>query len=200
MRMAMIAMHAQSDVSQHLERQRNHFLLSSLILDLILKEPEHFLDHQTDTDRAAQRFGERQEVGDGGGAAGCGERAGRATVTYAPLLRWGCDQDCLRMFDEGEIEGHRLNLLEMEKSEREALVLGVLHSCSFSDDRNAKGKVRRRNAYAYQFGGRRVCVSVHFATFTALGRKSSGTFVSTWKRTGRFREFMATMGGNHTMH
>ena len=51
----------------------------------------------------------------------------------------------------------RLNVRELEKREKEALVLGILAACQAADDTTAKGKKRAKAAFKYHVDGRPVC-------------------------------------------
>ena len=134
----------------------------------------HFLDEQADVEVAARRFASLAIDTDDDKENRCEDDDSREKPAVlgrgSQLIRCGCEQNCLKRFDAGEIEAHRLNILDLERTEKEALVLGVLGSCCFAETSTAKGKNRRRSAYAYQFGGRRVCVGT-FQYVYCLGQK-----------------------------
>ena len=58
----------------------------------------------------------------------------------------GCDQRSFELFDRGVIEAHRLNMLELEKPERETLLLSILESCS-QRDVTVRGKEQRKVSF-----------------------------------------------------
>lgn len=104
--------------------------------------PAHFLDSQADAGAAAQRFcsavdEERDESGGGGDSAGA-ETTGSTPPSASQLTRCGCDQQCVHFYDAGEIEAHRLSVLDLAKTEKEALVVGVLESCRYADGHTMK--------------------------------------------------------------
>lgn len=142
----------------------------------------HFLDQHPDAETAAGRFltagagdeGRSESDGEGGersesGASLCPNRS--------QLMRCGCDRHCLSSLDLGAVEANRLSLMELGKSEKEALVLGVLQSCRFDEERTAKGKLRKKASFAYQYDGRRVCVGA-FRHIYDLGQKQLRNIVA----------------------
>ena len=68
-------------------------------------------------------------------------------------------------------------MLEMEKSERNLLVLGVLESVRHSKETTTKGKERTRERFAYSFHRVRVCVGA-FRVVYGLGIKHFNNLLS----------------------
>ena len=115
----------------------------------------HFLDESTDVAEAARRFSE--DSSDGQGPVVDGASLGR-------VKSCGCRADCLSHFDEGAIESQRMNFREMEKREKEALLLGIMHASRATFDMTTKGKKRVRATLRYVVDGRPVCKSAFLYT------------------------------------
>ena len=117
---------------------------------------------------------EEHNEGDSGGAeTTCGAAVSSASASsssHQTETQCGCDSRCFRFFDAGEIEAHRLSIQDLEKTEKEVLVLGVLESCRHEEEQTTKGKRRRRTRFSYQYRGHPVCVTA-FRHFYSLGQK-----------------------------
>ena len=86
-----------------------------------------------------------------------GEAACSASRVPTLDLECGCNQGCLKKFPREEIKAHRLNMLEMEKEEREMLVMGVLLSWQYNSQQAKRGK-RKPDWFRYCFQGEKNCV------------------------------------------
>ena len=136
---------------------------------------EYPLDRVVDPGSAAARYcGLLQEKSSGneGSASASAEDSGeRASPTGAlPRRVCGCQSNCLKNFDPAELEESILNMRDMEKSERDLIILGILESLRHSKERTTKGTKRTRERFAYKFQGSRVCVSA-FRIVYDLGKK-----------------------------
>ena len=56
-----------------------------------------------------------------------------------------------------KVDSHRLNVRELEKSEKDMLLLGVLASIQFDKEETGKGKKRKHEFCRYSFEGERIC-------------------------------------------
>ena len=101
-------------------------------------EEAHPLDRRVDDSEAAARYcGVQQKEGTGH------EEDCRGTSVHdqsTPRRVCGCRSNCLDQFDPTEVDQFILNMLEMEKSERDLLALGVLESLRHSKETTTKGK------------------------------------------------------------
>ena len=89
---------------------------------------------------------------------------------FAQLQNCGCSKNCLRKFDRVTLEQSTLNMREMEKSESDTVLLGILESCRHNTSQNAHGGKRRRESFAYSFQGVEVCVGA-FRYAYDIGKK-----------------------------
>ena len=84
-------------------------------------------------------------------------------LVHSELTRGcGCPEDCYSQFTEDEVYSIRLQMLELQKTEKEMLLLGKLQVCATPPDvvhhaRKATKAKRRRITYQYAFDGRYVC-------------------------------------------
>ena len=87
----------------------------------------------------------------------------------------GCPESCYEQFDEGEIYSIRLNMMELEKVEKDMLVLGKLQVMARSKDaichaRKKNNVQRKRVTYNYAYDDRTVCKST-FCFLHHIGSK-----------------------------
>lgn len=76
----------------------------------------------------------------------------------------GCAENCYSQFTEDEIYYIRLCMLELQKCEKDILILGKLQVCANSGDvlyhaRQSTKAKRRRLTYQYAYDNRCVCMS-----------------------------------------
>ena len=87
----------------------------------------HFLDEQADVEGAARRFASLAIDTDDDKENRCEDDDSREKPAVlgrgSQLIRCGCEQNYLKRFDAGETEAHRLNILDLERTKKEALVL-----------------------------------------------------------------------------
>ena len=73
---------------------------------------------------------------------------------YPGDVRCGCSHACLTKFSKTVVRANRLSLAELEKNEKEMLVLGILVSQKFSEEVTQRGIQRNtRIAFRYKFEG-----------------------------------------------
>ena len=72
-------------------------------------------------------------------------------------LQCGCAKNCLRHFDANDVEQMRLSMRELEKTEHDCMILGILESLRERSDENAHGKNRKRAHFAYRYDGVLIC-------------------------------------------
>ena len=101
-------------------------------------EEAHPLDRRVDDSEAAARYCGVQQKEGTGDEEDCGGTSVHDQST--PRRVCGCRSNCLDQFDPTEVDQFILNMLEMEKSERDLLVLGVLESLRHSKETITKGK------------------------------------------------------------
>lgn len=87
----------------------------------------------------------------------------------------GCPHDCYRQFSEEEVYQSRLQIVKLEKGERDMLILGKLMVCgrtadSVSHARAVTATKRRRITFEYAYDYRVVCKPV-FCFMHAIGEK-----------------------------
>ena len=80
-----------------------------------------------------------------------------AAPAAQPTIDCGCRKKCLDKFDAGEVLQMQLNFAEMEKSEMDLLVLGLLESSKYSVDTTTRGSKRKKQWYKYTFQGEEIC-------------------------------------------
>ena len=76
-----------------------------------------------------------QAVAASGGAA-------QAAAAAAPTC--GCSKNCLSKFDPGTLEQTSLNFAEMEKSEQELIILGLLEASRYAKYVTTHGSKRKK--------------------------------------------------------
>ena len=99
-----------------------------------------------------------------------GERSRSPNPHPPPDIQCGCNQECLKKFSKDEIEAHRLNLCDMEKEEKDLLVMGVLLSGQFESHDTRRGK-RKHDWYRYSFQGEKICAGA-FRYLYDIGKKA----------------------------
>ena len=67
-----------------------------------------------------------------------------------------CLRNCLTHFERSELISHILNIRELNKDEKELMIMGVLQKVG-KDDLTTKKKTRKRIRYVYKFKGVSVC-------------------------------------------
>ena len=87
----------------------------------------------------------------------------------------GCPHDCYKHFSEEEVYHFRLQMIELEKGERDMLILGKLMVCgrtadSVSHARAVSATKRQRITYEYSYDHQVVCKSV-FCFMHVIGEK-----------------------------
>lgn len=128
---------------------------------------DHFLDREVDTSAAAQRFTPGvSDEGEPSGESRCeqGDLGNRVTGREC-----GCSQCCLKAFDAAEIEQAQLTMMELDRQEKELIVLGLLESARYGAE-TTHGKKRRRARFSYSFQGVKICVGA-FRFIYSIGQK-----------------------------
>ena len=100
----------------------------------------------------------------------------------------GCPHDCYKQFSEEEVCTIRLKMLELEKVERDMLILGKLMVCarlagSISHARKVCSTKRQRITYEYSYDCRVVCKSL-FCFLHVIGEKVLKNLQSHLKENG----------------
>ena len=127
---------------------------------------DHFLDREVDCGGAARSYIDRQDQPAGAACAG-GSTGPKPLETN---IVCGCSMACLRKFTQEEIDIHRLNMQEMEKEEKELIIMGVLMSTQFEKEASSRGK-RKHQYFAYSFQGEKVCAGA-FRFIYDIGKKA----------------------------
>lgn len=101
----------------------------------------HFLDADVSTASVAQQFVEEEggEISTGEGSV-----AGGASV-HVEQVRCGCSRECLGKVAREKVAANRLTMCELEKGEKEVLVLGIMNSGTFSEELTANKKKKEKN-------------------------------------------------------
>ena len=71
----------------------------------------------------------------------------------------GCKKECSAAISKAAVERNRLNFQEMEKSQRDDFVLGMLEVTKFQEV-TARGTQRERRRFVYKFQGKEICLSM----------------------------------------
>lgn len=113
----------------------------------------------------------------------------------------GCPHDCYKQFSEEEVCTIRLKMLELEKVERDMLILGKLMVCarlagSISHARKVCSTKRQRITYEYSYDCRVVCKSL-FCFLHVIGEKVLKNLQS--KKMDQLLGFMVTREDCHLM-
>ena len=101
---------------------------------------------------------------------------------------YGCSQACYNQFTEEELYSIRLNMFELQKVEKDILLLGKLQVLANATDvihhsRQEVNVQRRRVTYHYAFDGRPMCKSVFWFLHYISGKvhkKSSASSEREW--------------------
>lgn len=80
------------------------------------------------------------------------------SVSQHILLECGCSQRCLNKLSKDDVADHRLSLCDMEKSEKDMLLMRILTSLQRDSDNLFCGK-RKRAHFNYSFKGVPICTS-----------------------------------------
>ena len=73
-------------------------------------------------------------------------------------VRCGCSQECLKKVEWEAVEANRFTMLELEKGQKDVLVLALMNSGMFAEETNARNKKRKnRVGFQYTFEGQVVC-------------------------------------------
>ena len=94
----------------------------------------------------------------------------------------GCRRACLRSFDSAVIEQTQLNMAEMDRQERDLIMLGILQSGRCGEEMT-RGRKRKRQRFNYTFQGEKVCV-VAFRKIYGLGEKAMKNLLKHFEKNG----------------
>ena len=136
---------------------------------------DHFLDRGIDVQQAVKAFvhqpasqpGGSEDMGDATSSTAANTDQCSGNVSSASALKGQSvpeakrcfSKDCLKHFDAAEILQSRMNSQELERDEKDMLLLGILESLKYSSEENYYGKKRKRAAFCYKFQGLQICVN-----------------------------------------
>ena len=152
-------------------------------------DPEHPLDRVVHPADVVSRYcGVQREELSGGEESGRGDEASElgakgAASTVSTRRMCGCQSNCMSMFDERDVEQNILSMREMEKKEKDLVILGLLESLRHNSERTLKGKKRQRERFVYHFQGARVCVGA-FRILYDVGKKHMENLIAHLEREG----------------
>ena len=96
----------------------------------------------------------------------------------------GCSKNCLSFFTENEIYQQRLSMRELEKSEKESLLLGILCHSEVKSVRRCKVEgERQRLKFTYSFDQRSICEAA-FLLLYDIGNKAFKNLKKHYKDNG----------------
>ena len=99
---------------------------------------EHFLDNNVDSAERATVFLGSGDCGADRSTLPAGSSSSAKELNY---MRCGYSQHCLRKLSSDDVES-RLNVMEMEKEDRDLFVLGIMPSQHFDETFTTRGKKR----------------------------------------------------------
>ena len=125
---------------------------------------EHYLELEFDTDAAAANYFDQPSA--------TGDLVPQAAEAAAQPATPSCgsSKKCLSKFDPAEVEQMQLNFAEMEKSELDLLIIGLLQSCKYSGSTTSRGNKRKHQYYRYSFQGEEICAGA-FRYLYSIGVK-----------------------------
>lgn len=71
------------------------------------------------------------------------------------------DCDCLKKFEKKKITEHRLNMQELDKNEKDLVIMGQLQACGLSKGNTTRTGDRKRHRFSYQFENESICVDCY---------------------------------------
>ena len=71
----------------------------------------------------------------------------------------GCTKKCMENMDKNLVQQTQLNFVEMEKSEQDMIILGMLEASQFKKEKTARGSERARTRFRYSFAGHEICLT-----------------------------------------
>ena len=113
-----------------------------------------------------------------------GAATGATSSGTAAPVRCGCSRECLKNISRHKIEANRLNMCELEKGEKEILVLGLMDSERFSGEHTTKKTKRKHAAFEFSLEGLVVCVLEHSGVSTIWAHENTGVCKCTCWRMG----------------
>lgn len=111
----------------------------------------------------------------------------------------GCgDKNCLSQFKSSEIAEHILNIQEMDKVEKEMLIMGSLQRHT---NEQVKGGKRKRVKVSYMFQGRRICKRAYRHIYD-VGERTLKNLLKHMRVNGIVPRIHGNMGkkGHHSQH
>ena len=115
----------------------------------------HYLDADVSAARLAEEFIDLHV--DSRGTSADQQFAGTQPGDQVQV-RCGCSQECLKKVEWEAVEANRFTMQELEKGEKDVLVLALMNSGMFAEETNARNKKRKnRVGFQYTFEGQVVC-------------------------------------------
>ena len=102
-----------------------------------------------------------------------GAAAAAVAVAPVPERTCGCSLKCLSQFSPHDIDVNIMNMAEMEKKEKDLMVLGLLEALRHRTEQTLRGRKRNQQHFSYSYLGLPVCVSA-FRIIYDLGKYHMG--------------------------